>query len=68
MFRFSKKGDVKPGVIPADICFTVKQKPHNVFTRDGDDLHMKMNITLAQALCGFEMKIPYLDGTMIINE
>mmetsp|Transcript_35456 Transcript_35456/g.36124 ORF Transcript_35456/g.36124 Transcript_35456/m.36124 type:complete len:276 (+) Transcript_35456:76-903(+) len=35
---FEREGDEVPGVIPADIIFTVQTKPHDRFSRDGDDL------------------------------
>lgn len=35
---------------------------HPVFERRGDDLYTNVTITLAEALVGFEMYIPHLDG------
>lgn len=36
---FRNKGDVNdPNIEPADIIFVVKEKPHNVFVRDGNNL------------------------------
>lgn len=35
---FEREGDELPGVIPADIVFTLQAKPHDRFERDGDDL------------------------------
>lgn len=35
---FEKEGDQAPGVVPADVIFVVKTKPHDRFTREGDDL------------------------------
>lgn len=49
---FEKEGDVSPGVIPSDVIFTVKQKPHERFTREGDNLVMKVTCTLSDALAG----------------
>lgn len=33
-----------------------------MFERRGDDLYTNVTITLAEALVGFEMHIPHLDG------
>lgn len=35
---------------------------HPVFERRGDDLYTNVTISLAEALVGFEMYIPHLDG------
>jgi len=35
---FEREGDEQPGVIPADIVFTIQTKPHDRFERSGDDL------------------------------
>ena len=35
---FEKAGDELPGVQPADIIFVVRERPHEYYERDGDDL------------------------------
>ncbi|KAH7823108.1 putative Hsp40 [Monocercomonoides exilis] len=59
---FEKYGDEKPGTIPSDIVFVIKEKPHSTFVRDGNDLHCKQTIPLSMALCGFELPLPFLAG------
>lgn len=59
---YEKEGDEKPGHIPADIVFVIKQIPHPYLTRDGNDLVVKQTITLQQALCGFDINVPYLNN------
>lgn len=59
---FEKYGDERPGHIPADITFVLKEKPHPTFTRDGNDLITKQTIPLSLALCGFDLPIPFLAG------
>ena len=34
------------------VVFVVEEKAHNRFERDGDDLIVKLNVTLSQALLG----------------
>lgn len=48
-----------------DIVFIVKEKKHPVFARDGSNLIFKAAIPLKDALCGFQIEIPSLDGRMI---
>ena len=63
---FPRKGEQTPGQIPGDIILLVKQEPHTVFTRKGKDLHMQMDITLREALLGFEKTVTHLDGHEVV--
>lgn len=40
----------------------IEEKPHATFKREGDDLVYTHNITLAQALTGFDVNLRTLDG------
>ncbi|CAK7322699.1 unnamed protein product [Dovyalis caffra] len=46
---FSEKGNKRPNVIPADIVFTVDEKPHSEFSRDGNDLIITRRISVTEA-------------------
>ncbi|ONI03730.1 hypothetical protein PRUPE_6G278100 [Prunus persica] len=60
---YPEKGhDVEQGVIPADIIFTIEEKPHDFFKRRGDDLTVTLNISLAEALTGHTAQLATLDG------
>jgi len=59
---FERMSEQRPGMIPGDVVFKVKVKPHGRFTRRNNDLHMEMTITLGEALLGFQKKITHLDG------
>jgi DnaJ family protein A protein 2 len=41
----------------------IKERRHNLFNRDGNNLRMSLNIKLFQALFGFKKNIKYLDGS-----
>ncbi|CEP15048.1 hypothetical protein [Parasitella parasitica] len=57
------EGDQEPGVEPGDIILVLEQKSHKIFTREGNDLHCHVTISLTEALCGFEKVIvTHLDG------
>jgi DnaJ family protein B protein 4 len=45
---FAEKGHKAPHVIPADIVFIIDEKPHDQFTREGNDLVMTRKISLAE--------------------
>ncbi|KAI8490043.1 dnaJ homolog subfamily B member 4-like isoform X2 [Branchiostoma floridae x Branchiostoma belcheri] len=58
---FPKEGDQKPGHIPADIVFVLKDKPHPVFKRDGSNLIYTAKLSLRDALVGCTVQVPTLD-------
>uniref|UniRef100_A0A2K6QUA2 J domain-containing protein n=1 Tax=Rhinopithecus roxellana TaxID=61622 RepID=A0A2K6QUA2_RHIRO len=51
--------------IPAEIVFVLKDKPHNIFKRDGSDVIYPSRIRLGEALCGCTVNVPTLDGRTI---
>ncbi|XP_074386600.1 dnaJ homolog subfamily B member 1 isoform X1 [Zonotrichia albicollis] len=59
---FPKEGDQTPNNIPADVVFVLKDKPHDVFRRDGSDIVYPARISLREALCGCTVTVPTLDG------
>lgn len=59
---FPEKGNEQPNVVPADLVFRIDEKPHNVFTRDGNDLIITQKISLAEALTGYTVHLTTLDG------
>eukprot|EP00903_Cladosiphon_okamuranus_P006991 g6802.t1 len=63
---YKEEGDEHPGMLPADIVFVIKTKPHDRFTREDHDLVCTVIITLEQALTGFEIPIDTLDGRKVI--
>ncbi|XP_029510866.1 dnaJ homolog subfamily A member 4 [Oncorhynchus nerka] len=63
---FHGEGDQEPGLEPGDVVIVVDQQDHPVYQRHEDDLHMKMNIKLVEALCGFKKTIRTLDGRVLI--
>ena len=64
---FPEEGDQVLGHTPADIIFTIKQKPHSLFTREGDDLKYIKRISLKEALLGegSQISIPTLTGSNV---
>ena len=44
--RFRAIGNDKPGYLPADVVFIIKEKPHNIFKRDGDNVALKSRVLM----------------------
>lgn len=63
---FRGEGDQQPGVETGDVIIVLQQQPHNRFTRQGDDLHMKLSIGLTEAICGFKIPIQHLDNRELL--
>ncbi|XP_069496235.1 dnaJ homolog subfamily B member 13 [Ambystoma mexicanum] len=62
---FPKEGDQGPNIIPADIIFIVKEKPHPRFKREGNDLLYLTSIALGKALIGCTVEIETLDERLL---
>ncbi|KAM9204990.1 dnaJ homolog subfamily B member 13 [Mergus octosetaceus] len=62
---FEKEGDQGPNVIPADITFVVREKPHLRFQRADDNLSYVATIPLGKALVGCTVEVRTLDGRLL---
>jgi DnaJ-class molecular chaperone len=62
---FKSMGEQQPKKIPGDVVLTLREKKHQVFSRVGVDLHMEVEITLREALLGWERTFTHLDGRQI---
>lgn len=57
------EGDQIPDVEAGDIIFHLDQAEHKVFRRVGSDLCAPLEVTLAEAICGFSrVVLKHLDG------
>jgi DnaJ-class molecular chaperone len=62
---FKSMGEQQPNKVPGDVVLTLKERKHKVFSRVGVDLHMQVEITLREALLGWERTFAHLDGRQI---
>lgn len=65
---FPEEGDQKPHTVPADIIFTIRDKPHVYFKRDHENnILYNAQISLRDALTGFgsSVAVPTLDERTI---
>ena len=53
---------------PGDLYVEIHIKPHEVFQRDGDDLHCEVPIGFPTATLGGEIEVPTLSGKASIND
>lgn len=64
--KFANEGDeVSPGRFQ-DLEFLLKERPHETFKREGDNLIIHVTIPLVNALTGYSKKITLLDGKKIL--
>ena len=54
---FERASEQSPGKVPGNVLLTLATRPHAVFSRSGNDLHMKLKIPLSEGLLGFERKV-----------
>jgi DnaJ family protein A protein 2 len=65
IIKLAEMADEAPNSIPGDILFVISQKKHHIFKRKGSDLIIKKNISLVQALTGYQFTLLTLDGRSI---
>lgn len=63
--KFEQVTDEAVGHIAGDLVFRVKAMNHELFTRQGDDLHMGLKISLLDSLVGFRTTVTHLDGHVV---
>jgi len=59
---FAKEGDRKPDTVPADVVFIIRDKPHPIFKREGQDIVYTAKVSLKDALCGCTVMVKSLEG------
>ena len=61
--RLAGQGEVGPGGGPAgDLYVEIHERPHDVFSRKGDDLHCRVTVPMAAAALGTRLTIKTLDS------
>lgn len=61
--RLSGEGEKgAPGYPPGDLYVVLHVEPHEVFKRDGDDLHCEIDVGVVRAVLGGEVDVPLLGG------
>ncbi len=55
------------GMPSGDLYITVRVEPHPVFDRDGDNIQIKVPITLTEAGLGAKIEVPTIDGRALLK-
>jgi len=62
MIKLSGQGEVgEKGAPRGDLYILVSVKPHDLFTREGNDIYFEMPITFVQAALGDEIEVPLIE-------
>ena len=68
--RIRSTGNGEPGTNggpPGDLYIEIRVKKHDIFERDGDDLHCAVPISFTTAALGGEIEVPTLAGKAAID-
>lgn len=68
--RIRSTGNGEPGTNggpPGDLFIEIRIKKHDIFERDGDDLHCSVPISITTAALGGEIRVPTLGGEAAID-
>ena len=68
--RIRSAGNGEPGTNggpPGDLYIEIRLKQHEIFERDGDDLHCTVPVSLTTAALGGAVEVPTLDGNAEID-
>ncbi|MGV8988464.1 MAG: DnaJ C-terminal domain-containing protein [Cypionkella sp.] len=66
--RLRGKGAAGVGGAPAgDALITLTVRPHPVFRREGNDIHVILPITLDEAVLGGKVQVPTIDGAVSLT-
>lgn len=68
--RIRLAGEGQPGENngpPGDLYLLVRVRPHKYFRRRDDDILLDLNVNIAQATLGAEVKVPTVDGDVMLK-
>ena len=68
--RIRSSGNGEPGANggpPGDLYIEIRLKKHDIFERDGDNLHCSVPISMTNAALGGEIEVPTLEGKAAID-
>lgn len=68
VLRLRGKGmAVPPPGQPGDALVTITVKPHRLFVRKGNDIHIELPVTIREAVLGARLKVPTPSGDVMLT-
>eukprot|EP00029_Vermamoeba_vermiformis_P014348 TRINITY_DN9470_c0_g1_i2.p1 TRINITY_DN9470_c0_g1~~TRINITY_DN9470_c0_g1_i2.p1 ORF type:complete len:389 (+),score=1.11 TRINITY_DN9470_c0_g1_i2:51-1217(+) len=64
--KLKGEGDQAPGGSPGDLVVILEEQPHPVFKRQHNDLIVEHELSLIEALTGFQFVINHLDDRLLL--
>jgi DnaJ-class molecular chaperone len=64
------RGKGRPGLgggSPGDALVEIEVRPHRIFTRKGDDIHVELPVSLAEAVLGGKISVPTPSGPVTMT-
>jgi DnaJ-class molecular chaperone len=64
------RGKGRPGIgggPPGDALIEIEVRPHRIFARKGDDIHLELPISLREAVLGGKVKVPTPSGEVTMS-
>jgi DnaJ-class molecular chaperone len=64
------RGKGRPGIgdgPPGDALIEIEVRPHPIFTRKGDDIHVELPISLSEAVLGGKVNVPTSSGSVAMT-
>ena len=66
--RVAGKGNAgRNGAASGDLYITVRVESHPFFRREGDDIHIQVPVTVAEAGLGAKIEVPTIDGRALLK-
>lgn len=66
--RVAGKGNAGTlGAPPGDLYITVRVQPHPFFHREGDDIEIRVPVTVSEAGLGAKIEVPTIDGRALLK-
>jgi molecular chaperone DnaJ len=55
------------GAPPGDLYLRVEVRPHQFFERRGNDIYVKVPVTVSEASLGAKIEVPTIDGRSLVR-
>jgi molecular chaperone DnaJ len=65
--RLTGQGEQMPNGIPGNLYVRINVRPHEFFTREGQNVHLDVPTNIAQAALGAEVEVPTVDGPVMMT-